>query len=84
MSNVKTIGFGASRLQLKRFPIEKMARYCTIAMVAKRASGKSWVCRSILKHFRDIPVGIIIAPTEKMANPPFYSDFFPDSYIHYE
>ncbi len=53
-------------------------------MIAKRASGKSWVCRSILRHFRDIPVGIIIAPTEKMANPPFYSEFFPDTYIHYE
>ena len=55
-----------------------------IVMIAKRASGKSWVCRAILKHFRDIPVGIIIAPTERMANPPFYSAFFPDSYIHYD
>jgi hypothetical protein len=71
-------------LPIKEFKLESMCENPAIVMIAKRASGKSWVCRAILKHFKDIPVGIIIAPTEKMANPPFYSDFFPDSYIHYE
>ena len=71
-------------LPVKEFKLETMCENPAIVMIAKRASGKSWVCRSILKHFKDIPVGMIIAPTEKMANPPFYSAFFPDSYIHYE
>lgn len=85
MSKVKAVRLdGNKSLPIKEFKLESMCENPAIVMIAKRASGKSWVCRSILKHFRDIPVGIIIAPTEKMANPPFYSDFFPDSYIHYE
>ena len=79
MSNVKTIGFGASRLQLKRFPIEKMARYCTIAMVAKRASGKSYLTREIMYHKRKIPT-VVISRTEKLNK--FYGEFCPDTYIY--
>ena len=71
-------------LPIKEFQLESMCENPAIVMIAKRASGKSWICRAILKQFKDIPVGLIIAPTEKMANPPFYSEFFPDSYIHYE
>ena len=85
MSNIKDVRLdGNKSLPIKEFKLETMVENPAIVMIAKRASGKSWVCRAILKHFRDIPVGIIIAPTERMANPPFYSDFIPDSYIHYE
>lgn len=85
MSKVKDVRLdGNKSLPIKEFKLDSMCENPAIVMIAKRASGKSWVCRSILKHFRHIPVGLIIAPTEKMANPPFYSDFFPDSYIHYE
>jgi hypothetical protein len=79
MSNIKTIGFGASRLQLKRFPIEKMARSCTIAMVAKRASGKSYLTREIMYHKRKIPT-VVISRTEKLNK--FYGEFCPDTYIY--
>lgn len=58
-----------------------MVDYPSIVMIAKRGSGKSWVVRAILNHFRDIPVGLIISPTDRMNV--FYGDFFPDSYIHY-
>lgn len=73
-----------SRLPMREFDLDEMCENPAIVMIAKRASGKSWVCRAILRKFRDIPVGIIIAPTERMASPPFYSEFFPDSYIHYD
>lgn len=85
MSKVKAVRLdGDKSLPIKQFKLDSICPNPAIVMIAKRASGKSWVCRSILRHFRDIPVGIIIAPTERMANPPFYSDFFPDTYIHYE
>lgn len=85
MSKMHNVKMGNDRsLPIKEFQLEMMCENPAIVMIAKRASGKSWVCRSILKHFKDIPVGMIIAPTEKMANPPFYSEFFPDLYIHYE
>jgi len=78
-SNTKHINFGASRLQLKRFPIDKMAEHCTIAMIAKRASGKSYLTREILYHKRQIPAVTVISKTEKLNR--FYGDFCPDSYI---
>lgn len=73
-----------SSLPMREFDLDDMCINPAIVMIAKRASGKSWICRAILKKFKDIPVGIVIAPTEKMATPPFYSEFVPDSYIHYE
>jgi hypothetical protein len=85
MTQTKNVKVGGNMsLPIMEFQLDSMCENPAIVMIAKRASGKSWVCRSILRHFRDIPVGIIIAPTEKMANPPFYSEFFPETYIHYE
>ena len=85
MSGVRDVMIGGDKkLQIKEFKLDSMVENPAIVMIAKRASGKSWVCRDILRNFKDIPVGLIIAPTEKMSDPPFYSDFFPDSYIHYQ
>ena len=36
--------------------------HASICMIAKRGSGKSWVCRAIIQHLSHIPGGIIIAP----------------------
>jgi len=79
MSNVKNVGFGASRLQLKKFPIHEMAEHCTIAMIAKRASGKSYLTKEILYHKRKVPT-VVISRTEKLNK--FYGEFCPDSYIY--
>lgn len=85
MSGVRDVMIGGDKkLQIREFKLDSMVENPAIVMIAKRASGKSWVCRDILRNFKDIPVGLIIAPTEKMSDPPFYSDFFPDSYIHYQ
>lgn len=64
------------------FKLKDMCDNPSIVMIAKRGSGKSWVTRAILDHFRKIPAGIIIAPTDKMSV--FYGKFFPDSYIFYD
>jgi hypothetical protein len=75
----KEINVGGNRLQIKRFPLEKMAEHCTIAMIAKRASGKSYLTREILSHKRKIP-SIVISRTEKLNK--FYGEFCPDSFIY--
>jgi hypothetical protein len=82
--SVKRINQGGQTLPIKEFKLDSMVENPAIVLIAKRGSGKSWVCRSILKNFRSIPVGVIISPTEKMADPPFYSEFLPDTYVHYE
>ena len=79
----KDIENGAHTLPMKEFNLSlMMVENPAIVMVAKRGAGKSWVCRAILKHFNDIPCGLIIAPTDRMNC--FYGDFFPESYIHYD
>jgi len=76
------IGNGKSgKLPIKSFMLKQFVEHPAIVMIAKRGSGKSWVVRSILKYFKDIPAGLIISPTDKMNS--FYGDFFPDTYIHY-
>lgn len=69
-------------LPIEEFKFESMCVNPSICMIAKRGSGKSWLCRSILKHFSNYPGGIIISPTEDMSC--FYGDFFPDLFIHQE
>jgi len=71
-----------NKLPIRQFKLENMVDNPAIVMIAKRGSGKSWVVRAIIHHFRSIPCGIVIAPTDRMNS--FYNDFFPDSYIHYE
>jgi len=71
-----------SSLPIRQFKFEDMVINPAIVMVAKRGSGKSWVVRAIMHHFRKIPVGIVISPTDRMNS--FYNNFFPDTYIHYE
>ena len=76
----KNVKYGAQCLRLREFDISKMVDHCTIAMIAKRASGKSWLTREILYHKRSIPTALIVSPTEKLNC--FYGDHIPDSYIY--
>ena len=80
--SAKNLKFGASRLRLNKFDIKKMEDHCTIAMIAKRASGKSYLTREILYHKRDIPTAIAISKTEKLNK--FYGKFIPDLFIYNE
>lgn len=78
----------SSAINVKEFKLKQIreqsdeSKEPTILILAKRGSGKSFLCRSILYYFRDIPCGTIISLTEDCS--PFYSKFIPDAYIHYE
>lgn len=72
----------ADRLPIKTFSLKQFVSDPAIVMIAKRGAGKSWIVRAILEFFKDIPVGAIISPTDRMSC--FYGTFFPDSYIFYE
>ena len=74
------VSMGGSQLRLKKFRIDKMVDHATIAMIAKRASGKSYLTREILYHKRDLPTAVVISRTEKLNR--FYGDFVADSFIY--
>ena len=78
----REVGFGATRLPIKKFNIHEMVDHCTIAMIAKRATGKSFLTREIMYQKKDIASAVAISRTEKLNS--FYSEFIPDSYIFSE
>jgi hypothetical protein len=71
-----------SKLNIDEFCVSDMVDDPTIAMIAKRGAGKSWITKDLIFEKSDIPVGIIISGSEECN--PFYSDFFPSTYIHYK
>jgi hypothetical protein len=80
--SIKEVGFGATKLKIKKFNIQDMVDHCTIAMIAKRGTGKSFLTRDIMFLKRNIATAIAISRTEKLNH--FYSDFIPDTYIYSE
>jgi hypothetical protein len=78
----KNIKYGNNSLLIKKFDIKSIPDYVTIAMIAKRASGKSYLTREILFHMRDIPNAVAISKTEKLNK--FYTEFIPELYIYDE
>src|SRR5579872_2566465 len=70
------------KLPIQEFTLEEMVSHPSIMMIAKRGGGKSWITRAIIHKYMDIPVGLIISPTERES--PFFSAFFPDTFIFYE
>lgn len=82
MEKKKTVTFDDTELQINEFDMSVMKNNNpAIVMVAKRGSGKSWICRDILTNI-GIKYGIIISPTDKMD--PFYKNFFPDMFIYHK
>ena len=75
MGSIKDIEMrDGNKLPIRQFKLTDMVENPAIIMIAKRGSGKSWIVRSIMHHFRSIPCGMIIAPTDRMN--PFYNVFF--------
>ena len=72
--------YGRSRLRIKKFDIKSMPDHVTIAMIAKRGSGKSFLTRELIYHKRHIPCAVAISRTERLNK--FYTDFIPDIYIY--
>lgn len=71
-----------AKFNILHFNLKNMEKNPSIVMIAKRGSGKSYITRDLLYHFRHIPGGVVIAPTDRMNC--FYRKFFPDLYIHYD
>ena len=78
----KEISYGAARIPIKKFDINSIVDYSTIAIIAKRASGKSFLTKEIMYKKREIVATLVISRTEKLNS--FYSQFIPDLYIYSE
>ena len=72
----------AMNLELKKFDISEIKDDKVVVLIGKRDTGKSFLCRDILYHHSQIPVGQVISGTEG-ANQ-FYSKIVPKLFIHDE
>jgi len=68
------------QLDIKEFKLNMIGNDSAIVVIAKRGSGKSFLCRDLINHFRKYPCGIIISPTEQYED--YYSEFFPKAFIY--
>ena len=72
----------AMNLELKKFDISQISDDKVVVLIGKRDTGKSYLCKDILYHHKNIPVGQVISGTEG-ANQ-FYSKIVPKLFIHDE
>lgn len=83
--SARKIQMEGSTLPIREFNLKWMCDNPSIIIIAKRGSGKSILCRSLLKFFiedRKVPAGMVIAPTDRMNK--FYGKDFPDLFVHNE
>lgn len=70
------------QLHLRKFDPSAIADDKVLVFLGKRNTGKSFLVRDIMFYHRDIPIGTIISPTEKVS--PFYNTIVPSLFIHDE
>ncbi len=69
-------------IQIKKFDIRKLSDNRMSLIIGKRGTGKSWLVRDLLHHYRDIPAGIAISETETANH--FYNKIIPSVFIYDE
>ena len=75
-------GLQSKEVRIRRFDMSSVPDGSVCAFIGKRKTGKSCAIRDLMYHKRYIPIGQVISGSER-ANP-FFSQFFPSSYIEDE
>jgi hypothetical protein len=70
------------KLELKKFDPSKIANDSCVIWIGKRNTGKSVCMKDVLSYHRDIPVGVVVSPTEAANG--FFEKFIPKMLIYDE
>lgn len=70
------------KLELKKFDPSKIASDSVVVFIGKRNTGKSYCMKDVLNYHRDIPVGVVISPTERANG--YFEKFIPKMLIYDE
>jgi len=70
------------KLELKKFDPSKISHDSVCLWIGKRHTGKSVCMKDILSYHRDIPVGVVVSPTESANG--FFEKFIPKMLIYDE
>ena len=70
------------KLELKRFDPTKIKNDSVVVFIGKRNTGKSYCMKDILSYNKDIPVGVVVSPTERANG--YFEKFIPKMLIYDE
>ena len=70
------------KLELKKFDASRIACDSVVVFIGKRNTGKSYCMKDILSFHRNIPIGIVISPTEKANG--YFEKFIPKMLLYDE
>lgn len=70
------------KLELKKFDPSTIKSDSVVVFIGKRNTGKSYCMKDILSHHKELPVGIVISPTETANN--YFEKFIPNMLIYDE
>lgn len=68
------------KLELKKFDPTKIKNDSVVVFIGKRNTGKSYCMKDILSYNKDIPVGVVVSPTEKANG--YFEKFIPKMLIY--
>jgi len=71
-----------AEIQLRKFNMNEIRHDKVVVLIGKRETGKSFLCKDLLFHHKDIPVGQVISGTEAANS--FYGALVPKLFIHGE
>lgn len=70
------------RLELKKFDPSKIKSDSVVVFIGKRNTGKSYCMKDILSYHRDVPIGVVVSPTERANG--YFEKFIPKMLIYDE
>jgi len=70
------------KLEIRKFDLKNIKSDSTVLLMGKRATGKSFCLKDLMYHLRDLPMGVVISPTES-ANQ-FFGEFIPSILVYDE
>ena len=71
-----------AEIQLRKFNMNEITHDKVVVLIGKRDTGKSFLCKDLLFHHQNIPVGQVISGTETANS--FYSKMVPKLFIYEE
>ena len=70
------------KLELRKFDPSTIKSDSVVVFIGKRNTGKSYCMKDILSYHKELPVGIVISPTETANN--YFEKFIPNILIYDE
>jgi hypothetical protein len=73
---------GEANLNIQKLDMKKIGVTDNIIIIGKKGTGKSFLLRDLLFHHQEVPVAMVVSPTEETNG--FFKTFMPKLFVHDE